>query len=320
MRNSVEWKRLVLASAGVAALAGFAVSGVLTVQSQAQAPTPQASLAAARPSFEVASVKPDKSGGPAVRTNLGQPGGYVTATYASLRYLIANAYHLVPAQAIGTVSSTQYLISGPTSIDSEHFDIEASADGSPTVEQKRLMLQSLLADRFKLVVHHETRQLPVFELTLAKAGKTGPQLLSHTDGTKCIEQAAAEPSVSPSTPTPRCGVLILFFRCPPECHGGSFLAMVADTTMEGLAAQLNGLVDRPVLDRTRLNGAFDVTLEYTPDVGQMSPPQTDASAPDPSAPPSIFTAIQQQLGLKLVPQTGPVDVLVIDHIEEPSPN
>jgi uncharacterized protein (TIGR03435 family) len=91
--------------------------------------------------------------------------------------------------------------------------------------------------------------------------------------------------------------------------------------MEWFAANLSGLVGHLIVDRTGLNGTFDLTLHYTPDVGQAGvQPRNDASASDPSAPPSIFAALQEQLGLKLESQTGPVDVLVVDRAEEPSPN
>jgi uncharacterized protein (TIGR03435 family) len=90
--------------------------------------------------------------------------------------------------------------------------------------------------------------------------------------------------------------------------------------MEMLGPFLSQSVDRTVVDRTGLSGAFDFTLEFAPDLGPGAQPGGTASAPDPSAPPSIFTALQEQLGLKLEPQTGPVDVLVIDHVEQPSEN
>ena len=129
----------------------------------------QAQVPAARLAFDVASVKPNKSGN-AIMTasNPAQPGGRFTATNYNLRRLIAVAFNLYLGQTQNT------LLGKPDWIDSEHFDIEAETEGNPTIDQKRLMLQSLLSDRFKLMAHHETRQLPVYALVLSKPGKTGP--------------------------------------------------------------------------------------------------------------------------------------------------
>jgi uncharacterized protein (TIGR03435 family) len=184
------------------------------------------------------------------------------------------------------------------------------------VAQKQLMLQSLLQDRFKLVIHHETRQLPIYALVLAKAGKIGPQLIPHTDNANCVDPAAPTPNEAAGSSLPLCGVFYI------SHIGNSTVSPEArNVTMEWFASNLSGLVRRLVVDRTGLSGTYDLTLHYTPDVGQPGvQPGNDAAASDPSAPPSIFTALQEQLGLKLESQTGPVDVLIVDHAEEPSEN
>jgi uncharacterized protein (TIGR03435 family) len=269
-----------------------------------QAQTPEAT--AGQPKFEVTSVKPNKSGNPLMITDLGKLGGHFTATNYNLRRLIGLAYKLFPGQ-------TQKTLFGiPDWIDSEHFDIEAETEGNPTVEQSRLMLQSLLADRFKLVVHHETRQLPVYTLALSKPGRTGPQLKPHLDDANCLDT----PGSSPPGPGE---------RIPSICGGfsisgqsGGLREAGSKISMDMLAATLSDLMDRPVVNLTGLTGLFDVTYEAAFEFrgGQIVP----ATASDPSGPPSIFTALQEQLGLKLESQTGAVDVLVIDHVERPSEN
>ena len=206
----------------------------------------------------------------------------------------------------------------PDWANSEAFDIEAKAEGNPSREQISLMLQTLLADRFKLVVHLETRQLPIYALVLSKAGRMGPRLQPHSDATECLKLDPSRP-----VPTSDFGVIP---PPPPPC--GRFMTGTRrlagnNVTLEMLAANLGAIssVDRPVVDRTGLSGGVDLTLEYMPQPAQPgSLASADASAPDPSGPPLIFTALQEQLGLKLEPQTGPVQVLVIDHVEHPSEN
>jgi len=250
------------------------------------------------PTFDAVSVKVNKSTGVG-RVNLTQPGGHLTASNVSLKFLIIQAYTLARVNFAPSPRGADW-------IDSEHFDIEAEAEGNPTVEQKRLMIQSLLANRFKLIMHHETRQLAVYSLVLSKPGKPGPQLRPHTDGTKCVEVPAGQPR-PPIIP----GAAVV-----PPCGG---LRVINDdlagqnVTMDKLAQTLSVLLDRNVVDRTGLSGTFDVTLQF-----QAAP--LDTVAVDPTGPPSISTALKEQLGLKLESQTGPVDVLVIDHIEQPSEN
>jgi uncharacterized protein (TIGR03435 family) len=179
------------------------------------------------------------------------------------------------------------------------------------------MVRSLLEDRFKLVIHPETRQLPIYALVLSRPGKIGPQLTQHSAKAKCTDSAAglAPPPPGPGEATPAyCGG---FFMIPKP---GDLREAGNEITMDMLGAQLSRSLDRMAVDHTGLSGVFDFNIEFAPELGPGSQPAADASASDPSAPPSIFTALQEQLGLKLIPQTGPVDVLVIDHVEEPMPN
>ena len=308
-----NWRRHILTAAGVIALAVPGILGTATapmLRTQSSSP-PSAPPAPDRPRFEVASIKPSKSGeqGTYLRR---QPGGLYRATNAPLRALIANAYlNQFPPKG-------EQIFGGPGWIDTEHFDIEAKAEGDPNREEESLMVQSLLEDRFKLVVHHETRQLPTYALLLSKNGKTGPQLTKHSDDAKCADPAAGSPPPpGPGEAMPSfCGGFFM------NAGGGALRATGNRITMAMLVQFLGQSVDRTVVDRTGLSGVFDFTLEFAPELGPGSQPGAAASAPssDTSAPPSIFTALQEQLGLKLESQKGPVDVLVIDHVEEPSPN
>ena len=307
------WKKLLLAMAGVVALAVPVAVGVLTapsllapVRAERRSPLSFQLATPDRPRFDVVSVKPNKSGD--LNRGMRRQGGRFAATNLPVGRVISVAYQLGPDQMIAGAGWDRLL--------SEQFDIEAKAEGNPTAEQINLMLQSLLADRFKLAAHRETRQLPVFALVLSKAGKTGPQLTPHADDPTCYDPSAG----GPPAPQLRPGADLL----PAPCVGIYRLGNVIrgkKTTMDAFAANLSGAAGRTVINLTGLNGTFDLALAFTPATPPGVQPSPNASAADdPSAPPDIFTALQEQLGLKLEAQTGPVDVLVIDHVEEPSPN
>jgi uncharacterized protein (TIGR03435 family) len=306
-------KRLLLATTIVAAIAWPVAIGVMQgSQLRAQA---QQTPAADNPSFEVASVKPNESGDPRVMIG-GGPGGRFNASNVPLRMLIRNAYQLQDSQLVG----------GPAWLATERFDIVAKAEGNPapvppgSVGPMQLMMRNLLADRFKLVVHRETREQPIYALVLARSdGKPGPQLRkSEID---CAAMAAARgrvggPPPGPPAPgeRPQCGMRM----GPGQLSGGGF-------PLSQLGTTLSQLVQRMVVDRTGLSGNFDIDLTWTPEPGQglpPGPPPPGASALPPIDPngPSLFTALQEQLGLKLDSQRGPVEVLVIDSVEMPTPD
>jgi len=228
-----------------------------------------------------------------------------------LRELIAFAYRIQGFQLEG----------GPDWTASDRFDILGKPDrevpGTGAFfdgqEPLRMMLRTLLADRFKLVMHKETKELPIFELVLARQdGKLGPQL--RAPAVDCAARAAAAragapPPASSGPPGPgSCGITMNPTRV---AGGGVPLAM--------LASLLEGPAQRLVIDRTGLTGNWDLEVKYTPERSQLSPGVDLPSSVDPNAP-SLFTAIQEQLGLKLRPARGPVEVLVIDSVEQPTPN
>jgi uncharacterized protein (TIGR03435 family) len=300
MRNNAEWKRLFLTSAGVVALAASPLMDTLTApRLSAQSSTQTSAVQSKdRPTFEVASIKVDKAGlqrpSPA-RLTL-QPGGRLTTNKLRLRDLLESAYQLSPYQ-------WQHISGQPAWSESEYFDIEAKAAGNPGAAQIWLMLQSLLVDRFRLVVHWETKQVPLFALVVLKSGKLGPRLHPHTDDANCIDRLTE----SPSPTIPNCGSFV-----------GLNSRVGYKVTMDDLARDLGFLFqDRPLVNQTGLSGTFDLSLL---DELHQDPVSKADAASDPSSQSWLFTALQEQLGLKLESQTGPVDVLVIDHVEEPSPN
>jgi uncharacterized protein (TIGR03435 family) len=223
---------------------------------------------AARPEFEVASVRTSpKLGSGFVMTSrtTGQDG--ISFRGITLKDLICWSY-----------SMRSYEVFGPASLTEERYDIVAKATGPAPDDQLRLMARSLLAERFKLEAHMETRSIPAYEIVV---GKNGARLHEVTpDGTA---------------------------RVTPGARGIS----AKQVSMGRFAELLSNKLDRPVVDKTGLTGVFDISLQWTPDAGT-------APADDPG--PSVFTAIQEQLGLKLEAHKDTIPTLVIDHVEKPSEN
>ncbi len=267
------------------------------------------------PRFDVASIKLNTASvhiGMGVVTN---PGGRLTAEFAPVQLLIRKAYGVQSFQISG----------GPDWINTDGYDIEAKAEGNPSERQLLLMLQSLLEDRFKLRVHRETKELPVYALTVAKGGL---KLQPPKEGS-CV---SAEPNApEPSGPPPQrgsgqplhlpCGGIVVFFNRPgPRMIGGQ-------VSMANVVQSLTNILGRAVMDKTGFTGKFDVHLEFAFDdalaglTGPNTPPfRRQEPGPGDLDSPSIFAAIQQQLGLKLESAKGPAEVLVVDHVERPTEN
>jgi uncharacterized protein (TIGR03435 family) len=199
---------------------------------------------------------------------------------------------------------------GPNWIRSERFEIDARSDGHPSILMMQgPMLQTILEDRFKLKIHRETRQGPVYELAL---GKGSPKLKPLQDG-GCIPVVVGRPLPLLADGQHRCRNMVS--PSSVDFEGG---------TLSMFASSLGMVLDRPVIDRTGITSYFEIHLVFSPDDSAAPRPVTadpgaSAAVTSPDAP-SIFQAIQEQLGLRLVPAKGPVDVLVIDHIERPSEN
>jgi uncharacterized protein (TIGR03435 family) len=250
-------------------------------------PPPVPPMAAdANPSFDVATIKPSVPNTPG--KGFGFRGGHFVTRNTDLNDLIAFAYGLHTKQIIGA----------PDWFGTTLYDIEGKpdVDGRPSMKQMGIMVQKLLADRFKLTFHHDKRELSVYVISVASGG---PKMTKST-------AAATDPPA-------------FFFRALGDLT-------VRNQDMKDFATWMqNGVMDKPVVDQTGLTDRYDFQLKWTPDdsqfaafrsVGAVVPPPTD----NPNAPPALYTAIQEQLGLKMGPAKVPDDVIVIDHVEQPSAN
>ena len=272
--------------------------------------------------FEVASVRPNRSTAqPSSRFPLGPGDAYVPGDLFS-----ASNQPLIAYLRFAFKLSQGELLDLPPWVYDEHSDIAGRATGSPTKDEMRLMMRSLLRERFQLKVHTERRTKPAFNLVLVKAGRLGPQLKANPIGYPCAGTATGqtdvrEPALRPTAPSPKSGL-----QLPPMPCGaiGPIAASAADkgriggrnVTMERVAEFFKNPftgVDRQVLDRTGLMGTFDFSIEWS--LERASPSDQGAASG-----PSFREALQKQLGLKLVTTTAPADVLVIDHIARPDEN
>jgi uncharacterized protein (TIGR03435 family) len=272
------------------------------------------------PSFEVASVKENVSGDSRAPMRT-LPGGRFVATNALLKLLIADGF--LGDQPL----SVSRVLGGPEWIGSTRYDITAKAatefqlspDGPP--RDLLLMIRSLLEERFKLKAHLETRELPVYELVVARAdGKLGPQLRPSTvdcDALTAARRAGGPPpALQPNEPPP-CGAM----RGPGRVLAGGlpmqrFATMLTNILAVGSGPAAEG---RLVIDKTGLAGRFAFTLTWTPEQMPTATPPAGVPPIDPNGP-SFFTALQEQLGLKLESARGPADVVVIDSVERPTPD
>lgn len=248
-------------------------------------PPPVTPMAAdANPGVEVATIKPGNPATPGKAFTM--KGRDVITINTTLNDLITEAYGIHVRQIAG----------GQMWMDSDKYDltIEADVPGAPSFAQSKVMIQKLLADRFALKFHYEKKELPAYVLEM---GKGEPKL------TKSEASDSGHPS--------------LFFS-------GLGTLPARNSTMEEFAGVMQGAVlDRPVVDHTGIQGRWNFTLKWTPDESQflaLRPPGTPLPPPKDDGPPDLFTAIQQQLGLKLTAEKTEVDVMVIDHVEKPSPN
>ena len=294
-----------------------------------QPPTPQWQIdAGGKMEFDVASVKQNTAPvSPTTRTGnmpLGPQdaftptGGLFSITNRELWSYVIFAYKLFPTQA------DSFRAQVPKWAMENRYDIQARASGNPTKDQYRLMIQALLADRFKLAVHYEIKQVPMLALVLDKPGKLGPKMQPHPSDAPCsiaIKPGVASTVEGGTPPTiaggfpERCGAVAEW------TVGGRFRYGARNVPLANLIGLMvpgfNG-VDRPVLDKTGLEGTFDFILEFTPQFNEPLPPG-ETFVPDPSGP-TFQQALKEQLGFKLESQTGSSEVFVLDHVEQPSEN
>jgi bla regulator protein blaR1 len=292
-------------------------------QSQTAAGWEQA--AGGKMSFEVASIRPSAPTGYS-QSNFsldpgdGDPptGGVLSADFPLSVYIMF-AYKLwLTNDQINAMLAQQ-----PKWASTDRFTIQARAVGHPTKDQMRLMMQSLLAERFKLAIHFEDQEVPVFVLTLAKAGKRGPKLIPHAEGPPCdstgptdVESTKTPKSVEAFPPT--CGAPGSDVRASPS--GPVSVVGVRDATLAIVGSSLGwaGRLGRPVVDRTGLDGKFDFVMEWTPE-SRKAPPDGIDTATDQQGT-TFLEALREQLGLKLEAAKLKMTQPVIDHVERPSEN
>jgi uncharacterized protein (TIGR03435 family) len=251
-------------------------------------PPPRQMAKDADPAFVVATIKPSNP-------NAGQGQGYgirgqdVTTTNTTVSWILTLAYNMHAHQVIG----------GPGWLGSEKYDILGRPDtpGQPSRDQLKIMFKKLLADRFQLKFHMEKRELPAYTITVLKTG--------------------AKFTVSTADPNSSLGI---GFGLAP----GGMTLTVRNAPFDSVANALQGnLLDKPVVNQTGLTGKYDFSVKFMPDASQLANAgggPLGAGATDPDAPPDVFAAFQQQLGLKLESTKTAVDVMVIERIEKPSDN
>jgi bla regulator protein BlaR1 len=328
-----SWRKFLLATATIVVLAGPFIQGalmspLLRAQSQA-AESEWEAKAGGKAKFDVASVKQDlvpRGPGTAyeniplgAQDEFTPTGGLFSARNIYLYEYLAFAYKLTRSQTDAIKSQA------PKWANADRYDIEARAAGNTTKDQFRLMMQSLLLDRFKLAVHWEKRQLPVFALVLAKPGKMGPQLRLHPANSDCSSQPPDGPPVNGGElPTVAggfpeiCGVTeIVHPNSSGHLRMGGRNIPIGQIAKSPLLLGAMG-IDRPIIDKTGITGDVDFVVEFAPEGSVRLGPKVTIE-PDPDGP-NFLTAFKEQLGIKIEPQTAMVDVFVVDHIEEPSPN
>jgi uncharacterized protein (TIGR03435 family) len=235
--------------------------------------------------FEVASLKASQPGGRGGGIRPAPGGERYIATNIPLRLLMMVAYRVKADQIAG----------GSGWMQTDLWDMNAKAERPSTVEELHVMLQNLLADRFKLKFHRETRELPVYALTVDKGGSKMQPHEAQSAGDPWIEQSVEQ--VVRATMTAKF------------------------VPMDYFAWRLGQLLDRPVIDQTRLKGGYDFILKFTRDLPPGIPEGANLNgAPIDTSGPNIFEALRQQLGLRLEAQKGPVEIMVVDHVEKPVEN
>lgn len=258
-------------------------------------------FAQTEPKFEVASIRPSNSADRRLLINI-QPGGRFTADNVTVKRLIEVAYDIKEFQISGGQGGI------PSWTSSDLFDITAKADSPANMGQ---MFQSLLADRFQLIIHRDTKEMPVYALVIAK---NGPKFKDANESDPNIVDLSKRPDLVAGGARPRFTII----------RRGRLTAQGANMAL--LVSQLSNFLGRAVVDRTGLDGTYDLKLEWMPDENQvamfqaMGVPEGFGAPPPDWQGPSLFTALEEQLGLKLESRKGPVEMFVIERIEKPSEN
>ncbi|MFZ1941417.1 MAG: TIGR03435 family protein [Terracidiphilus sp.] len=321
-------RRFTFAQGALAIAAALAfVPALVTAQTSTSSTSPQPpawqTAAGGHMEFDVASIhlgEPGKFSPPTFALNIDDtavpPGGLFKADFPLLVYIeFAYKLELTPEQRDSVLAHL------PDWVHSQRFVIDAKTPiPDPSKDQIRLMMQSLLADRFKLAVHFEAREVPVYALVLAKPDATGQRLRPHAQGLACDAPWTApsdpeSPAVPPGGFVPKCGNVNATYR--PD-H--TVLLGARNIPMDHIPLYLTSLYKfgRPVIDQTGLKGTFDFSLNWTPDPNSTTLTQLDDDS-ELQGPPFV-DALKNQLGLKLKPTHAVVQTLFIDHVGQPSPN
>jgi bla regulator protein blaR1 len=308
-------RKLLLSAAALLACAAPLLVGLLSAR-QTQAKSKAQNTTAAAPLYEVASIKANKLGNELLKTGKGIISqrtivlpGEITVTNTALQYLIRMAYEVEDYQILGA----------PSWLTSELYDVDGKADASAITAMKQLgkdqrdlenrrMLQVLLEDQLQLKYHRETKEVPVYSLIVVNSGRL-IEAQGDCGPPSNLPQSLGDPAKPP------CGSLMVSI---------SGIAAGQNVPMAQLVATLSDFTGRMVIDKTNLAGKYDMNLRWTPEPGQSwfpsgSPAPSGRSSipePDPNKP-SLLSAIQEQLGLKLESQTAPIELFVIDHVERP---
>jgi uncharacterized protein (TIGR03435 family) len=265
--------------------------------------------AAQEPSFDVASIRRNQSAAPASEIRP-TPFGRFTATNATTKGLVLRAYGLVDAQLIGA----------PPWLATERYDVDARAAAPPDGPDALIPhLRRLLVERFKLEAHPDRRELPAYALTFARRDhQLGPQIRpTTTDCTRATTLTQDEVRAAARDGWPPCGMayFVSFVTTTPAGNAVKMRVRRSGITLEALATALQTNVDRPVVDQTALGGRFDVEYSFTP-----QPPTPGVESVFGPEAPTLFVALEEQLGLKLESRRLNVPVLVIDSIDRPTEN
>jgi|SRR5579862_2200033 uncharacterized protein (TIGR03435 family) len=299
----------------------WAGAGMIAVAAS-NAPYMRAQSAPA-PKFDVTSIRPCESTLTAAGVRGGGIGvspGRLRVNCVSVRFMIQLAYGISADSKLVfpfDPSGLAPVEGGPAWMKSDQYDIEAKAEGDPGRQaMEGPMFRALLEDRFKLKLSIETRQIPMYELIMAKSGsKLQP-----------LQEGSCTPLDQPPSPSPgdknpfsafskACGLIRI-----GKAAAGTFAMDFHGMSMDGIARELTRRLDRPVINKTGIAGLVDLHIEFTPDEATPGIAPGTALADDPPGGPSIFTAMQEQIGLKLEPVKGPGTFLVVDSVERPSEN
>jgi len=307
--NSVQRPLLLVATAMV-------IVAPISPALMAQVPTGERKL-----EFDVASIRENKTSEPLYSNFPLGPGPIFGAKDGLLAKNQTLLGYIFFAFKPDMLQSQQFQAQLPGWVKTTNYDIEARASGSPTKDDLRLMMRSLLEERFHLVIHREMREGPVYALVLAKPGTLGPRIKPHpADDPDCVMTKSTKTTTGTD---PTCGASSPIVPETP----GDFATAVYNMPMDAIAVELgrtavlgrvSSMIGRRVVNRTGLTRAYDYKLEFAPE--QALNAQPGESADSESGGPSFTAAVKNQLGLKLVPERLPVEVIVVDRIERPSEN